>query len=142
MNDRALHSAAELRARLPLTPVGEDVELSVLRGGETRTIRVRIAPLQPVSTGEGRGVPQLPGIRIVEIERGSPLSTHSRSHRSRRRGGQPRVARGLPARRHHLRRQPAADTHAFTFFSAVRGAERGYTVSLLRGDFNLSIVVC
>jgi len=46
VNGRALHSAADLRARLGLTPVGDDVELRILRGGETRNLRVRIAALR------------------------------------------------------------------------------------------------
>ena len=33
--------AAELRARLGLTPIGEQVELRVNRGGEARVLRVQ-----------------------------------------------------------------------------------------------------
>ena len=46
VNGRALHSAAELRARLGLTPIGDELELRILRGGETRNLRVRIAALR------------------------------------------------------------------------------------------------
>ena len=45
----------------------------MLRANETRTVRVKIAALQAVTTAEGQAVPQLPGMRVVEIERGSPL---------------------------------------------------------------------
>ena len=44
LNGRPIHSAAELRARLGLTAIGEEVELRIVRGGETRTLRVTIAP--------------------------------------------------------------------------------------------------
>ena len=79
MNGRPVNSAAELRARLGLTAVGEDVELRVIRGGETRTVRVKIAPVQQMSDAEGQSVPQLPGLRVVEIERGSVLYQRCRA---------------------------------------------------------------
>jgi serine protease Do/serine protease DegQ len=142
MNGRALHAAAELRARLALTPVGEDVDLKILRGNETRNLRVKIAPLQPVTTGEGQAVPQLPGMRIVEIERGSPLyqriqglivagvDENSRAWQAGFRPGD--IVYAINRKRVRTLAE---------FYSTLRGIERGYTVSLLRGDFNLSIVV-
>ena len=73
MNGRALNSAAELRTRLGLTPIGEEIELRFIRAGETRTLKVKIAAPQQMSGGEGHTVSQLPGLSVVEIERGSPL---------------------------------------------------------------------
>ncbi len=142
MNGRALHSAAELRARLALTPIGEDVELKIARAGEQRTIRVRIAAVQQVSGGEGQLVPQLPGLRVVEIERGSPLyqriqgvivsgvDENSRAWQAGLRTGD--ILYAVNRRRVRTLSE---------FYSALRGVERGYTVSLVRGDFNLSIVI-
>jgi Do/DeqQ family serine protease len=142
MNGRPLHAAAELRARLALTPVGEEVDLKTLRGSENRNVRVKIAPLQPVSSGEGEAVPQLPGMRVVEIERGSPLyqrvqglivagvDENSRAWQAGFRTGDIIYA----INRKRIRT-------VAEFYSALRGIERGYAVSLLRGDFNLSIVV-
>ena len=142
MNGRAIHAAAELRARLALTPVGEDVELRVLRGSETRTVRVKIAALQTVATAEGQAVPQLPGMRVIAIERGSPLYQRiqgliasgvdegSRAWQAGFRAGD--IIYAVNRRRVRTIAE---------LFSALRGAEAGYTVSLLRGDFNLSIVV-
>jgi serine protease Do/serine protease DegQ len=43
INGRPIHSAAELRARLGLTAIGEEIELRLIRGGEARTLRIRIA---------------------------------------------------------------------------------------------------
>src|SRR5687768_9216492 len=73
LNGRALHSAAELRARLALTAIGEELELRTVRGGEVRNVRVRIGAVQQVSGTDSVTVPQLAGMRVVEIERGSPL---------------------------------------------------------------------
>jgi serine protease Do/serine protease DegQ len=142
MNGRPVQSAAELRARLGLTPIGEEIELRILRGSETRTIRVKIAGLQQVSVSEGQSVPQLPGMRVVEIERGSPLyqrvqglvvSAVEEGSRAWQAGF--RAADIIYAVNRRRVRTLAE------FFAALRAAERGYTVSLLRGDFNLTITV-
>jgi serine protease Do/serine protease DegQ len=143
MNGRPVRSAAELRARLGLTPVGEEVELRILRGNETRNIKTKIAPPLEMAGGEGRGLPQLPGMKIVEIERGSPLY-------QRLRGGGLVVAAVEQGSRafqagfreadiiygvNNRRIQSVAE-----FQAATKGA-KGYSVSLLRGDFSLTIVV-
>jgi serine protease Do/serine protease DegQ len=142
INGRTLQSASELRTRLALTPIGEEIELRVLRGGETRTVRVSIAAVQKMSVSEGQTVPQLPGMRVVEIERGSPLYQRiqgvivaavdegSRAWQAGLRTGD--IIYAVNRRRIRTLSE---------FLSALRGAERGYTVSLVRGDFNLSIVI-
>jgi serine protease Do/serine protease DegQ len=142
INGRPLHTAAELRTRLALTPIGEEVELKVLRAGETRTLRVKIAAVQQMSAGEGQAVPQLPGMRVVEIERGSALyqriqgvivAASEEGSRAWQAGFRPGdIIYAVNRRR--VRTLPE-------FVSALRGVERGYTVSLVRGDFNLSIVI-
>jgi len=73
MNGRSIRGAGDLRNRLGLTPVGEQVELRVQRGGATRLLRTQIAPPQEMAGGHGQAVPQLQGMAVVEIERGSPL---------------------------------------------------------------------
>jgi Do/DeqQ family serine protease len=144
LGGRQIHAAAELRARLGLTPVGEEIELKVLRGSDARIVRARIAAPQEVSEGEGRPVPQLPGMSVVEIERGSPLY-------QRLKGGGLLVAAVEEGSRafqagirpgdilyavNRRRVQSIAD-----FQKAVRGAQGSYSLSLLRGDFNVTIVV-
>jgi serine protease Do/serine protease DegQ len=73
MNGRPMHTVGELRAGLGLVPIDEEVDLRISRGGEARMIRVKIAAPQDLSTSGGYPVSQLPGMRVVEIERGSPL---------------------------------------------------------------------
>ena len=143
LNGRPLHSAAELRARLALTAIGEELELRTVRNGETRNIRVRIAAVQQVSGTDSVTIPQLAGMRVVEIERGSPLYQRiqggvivaavedgSRAFQAGLRAGD--IVYAVNRRRIRT---------AAEFVSALRAAERGYTVSLIRGDFNLSIVI-
>jgi Do/DeqQ family serine protease len=144
LNGRPIRSSAELRARLGLTPVGDEIELNVVREGGERRIRTRIAAPQSSGNGDAQAVPQLPGLRVVEIERGSPLF-------QRLRGGGLVVAAVEPGSRalqagfrpgdiiyavNRRRLQTVAE-----FQGLLRGSERGYAISLLRGDFNLTIIV-
>jgi Do/DeqQ family serine protease len=142
MNGRNVRSPGDLRNRLGLTPVGEGVELRINRGGEVRTLRAQIGAPQEMTGGGGQAVPQLPGLKVVEIERGSPLAQriqglvvsaveqNSRAWQAGFRAGDIIYAVN--------RRQVSTLAE---FQKAVRGAERGFTVNLLRGDFNMTIVV-
>ncbi len=145
LNGRAIHGAAELRARLGLTPVGEEVEMRINRGGAQSVLRVRIAAPQEVAgSGEARGVPQLPGMKLMEIERGSPLY-------QRLRGGALLVVAVEPdSRAFQTGFRPGDIVYAINgrrvqtlpeFQAALQGAQRGFAISLLRGDFNLTITV-
>ena len=144
LNGRPIRTSGELRARLGLTPVGEEVELGILRDGAQQRIRTRIAAPQTASNGEPQAVAQLPGLRVVEIERGSPLF-------QRLRGGGLVVAAVEPGSRalqagfhpgdiiyavNRRRVQSVAE-----FQGLLRGSDRGYAVGLLRGDFSLTIIL-
>ncbi len=144
LNGRAIRASAELRTRLGLTPVGEEIELRVVRGTETLAIRTRVAPPQEPSAAEGQSVPQLPGLGIVEIERGSALF-------KRLRGGGLVVTAVEPDSRAQQAGFRAGDIiHSVNrrrvqtlaeFQAVLRGAQGGYAVSLLRGDFNVTIII-
>ncbi len=144
MNGRPVRNAPELRARLGLTPVGEEIELRVLRGKEVRGIRARIAAPQEIAEAEGRPVPQLPGLKVIEIERGSALF-------ERLEGGGLVVSGVEPSSRAFKAGFRAGDIlyavnrrrvrSLAEFQSAVAGAKGGYTISLLRGDFNITLLV-
>jgi serine protease Do/serine protease DegQ len=142
MNGRAINTAAELRARLGLTPVGEEVEFRITRATENRTLRMHVAAPQQVSQSEGQVISQLPGMRVVEIERGSPLYARiqglivARVEESSRAWQAGFRASDIIYAVNRRRVRTVAE-----FQTALRGAERGYTVSLIRGDFNLNIVV-
>ncbi len=142
LNSRPIRNAAELRARLGLTAIGEQVELRVNRGGETRTLRVQIAAPQEHTPGQGQAIPQLAGLQVVEIERGSPLyqrvqglvvSAVERNSRAWQSGLRPGdIIYAINNRRVRTLAE---------FQAALRGAERGYALSLLRGDFSVTIVI-
>jgi len=142
LNGRPVRAAAELRARLGLTPVGEEIELRVLRGKEARSVRTRIAPPVKPATAEGKPVPHLQGMSVVEIEKGSPL------FRQLRGGGL--IVAGVEegSRAYHAGFRPADIIHAVsgrrvqTLAQFQRAAAKSpYSVSLLRGDASLTIIV-
>ena len=142
LNGRAIRNATELRARLGLTAIGDEVEMRINRGGAARTVRTQIAP-PDVSTGDGQAIPQLPGMRVIEIQRGSPLfqrlqggglvvSAVEQNSAAWVAGFRPGDIIYAVNRR---RMQTAAELQV-----ALRGAQ-SYTVGLLRGDFNLTIML-
>ncbi|MGQ0524814.1 MAG: DegQ family serine endoprotease [Betaproteobacteria bacterium] len=142
MNGRPIRSAAELRTRLGLTPIGEEVELRIRRGGEARALRVRVEAPQKLVEGEGQAVAQLPGVRVVEIERGSPLS--------RRVQGLVVTAVDENSKAWQAGLRPAdiifganrARVRTLAELQkALRAGERGQTLNLLRGDSELTIVI-
>jgi serine protease Do/serine protease DegQ len=71
LNGRPVRSAAELRARLGVMPVGETVELRVLRGGDSRTLKPRIGEIAAGAPG-GQAVQELAGASFQEVERRGP----------------------------------------------------------------------
>jgi serine protease Do/serine protease DegQ len=144
LNGRTVRGFNDLRARLGLTPVGEEVEMNVVREGGQQRIRTRIAAPQPAGNGDTLAVPQLPGMRVVEIERGSPLFERLRG------GGLVVAAVEANSRALQAGFRPGDIIYAVNrrrvqtvaeFQGLLRNAERGYAVSLLRGDFSLTIIV-
>ena len=141
LGGRPIRNAAELRARLGLTSVGEEVELRVTRGGTTRAVRVQIAAPQEAASDEGQPVAQLPGMRVLEIERGSPLHQRvqcvivtavERNSRAWQAGFRPAdIIYAVNRRR----------VRTLAELQAALRVEGGFAISLLRGDSTLTITV-
>jgi serine protease Do/serine protease DegQ len=69
LNGHPVRGPAELRARLAVVPVGETVELKVLRGKETELVKARIGEIQKGEMAGGQQLPELAGASLVEVER-------------------------------------------------------------------------
>ena len=142
LNGRPIRHASELRARLGLTAIGEEVEMRINRGGTMRTIRTRIAA-PDVSTGEGIAIPQLPGMRVIEIQRGSPLFQRLQGGglvvSAVEQNSVAWIAGFRPGDIIYAVNRRRMNT-ATELQAALRGAQ-SYAVGLLRGDFNLTIML-
>ncbi len=70
LNGRPVRGAAELRARLGVVPVGETVELRVLRGKETRAVKARIGEIEKAkAVAGGQTIQELAGAAFAQVER-------------------------------------------------------------------------
>jgi serine protease Do/serine protease DegQ len=72
-NERPVHSSGELRNRIGLTPVGEEVDLTVLRDGRQVRVRARIGEPFQMTALAGEAVPQLAGARVADLAPGMPM---------------------------------------------------------------------
>lgn len=142
LGGRAIRNAAELRARLGLTAVGEEVEMHITRKGTSRAIRTKIAAPE-TSGGDGQTVAQLPGMRVIEIERGSPLFQRLRGGglvvSAVEQNSAAWVAGFRPGDIIYSVNRKRIQTPA-ELQSSLRGAQ-SYAVALLRGDFTLTIML-
>jgi serine protease Do/serine protease DegQ len=139
VNGHKVRSSADLRNRVGLTPVGEEVELRVARQGEDKVIRARIEPVQPAAGPRvTESVPELVGAAVGTLES----------------GGQPqavvvvRVQPKSPAWNHGLRegdviagvnRRKVRNTQEL--LSTLHGASRPIVLNMLRGDSVVNIVL-
>jgi serine protease Do/serine protease DegQ len=105
-------------------------------------VRVQIAAPQEHTPGQGQAIAQLAGLQVVEIERGSPLYQRVQ--------GLIVSAVERDSQAWHYGFRPGDIVYAINnkrirtlaeFQAALRSAPRGYAVSLLRGDFSVTIVI-
>jgi serine protease Do/serine protease DegQ len=139
LNGRPVRGAAELRARLAVVPVGETVELQVERGGEKRSFKAEIGPIESAATG-GEAVQQLTGAVFQEVSK-SGLPGRNRAVLIT--GVKPES----PAYRHGLRAGDliiGVNAQRVTSIKELTAALRrrgGVQLNVLRGDNMLSIPV-
>jgi Do/DeqQ family serine protease len=138
LNGRPVRGAAELRARLGVVPVGEQVDLQVSRGSETRTLKAKVGAIEGGGAG-GAALQELAGAALQDIERASPsgrnravlvtsVKANSTAFRHGLRAGDLIV--GVNGRRISSTKELAAALRA-----------RGIRLHVLRGDNVLNIPV-
>jgi len=72
INDKPIHSSNELRNIIGLLPVGETVNLTILRAGKPMTIKTVVGAFTPASVTGKTINPRLAGAVFKEIGPGSP----------------------------------------------------------------------
>lgn len=141
LNGHPLRDSADLRNRVGLIRVGQDVELTIVRDGKRKTVRARLGEAVAASVRGGEGVPELAGALFRDLDA---------SMRASGREGVlvAEVETGSPAWRHGLRpgdiivavnRKKVASVAELK--SALERAERVVALNLLRGDAQIFIVI-
>jgi len=73
LNGKSVRGSADTRNRVGLTPIGEEVDVKLLRAGKTVTVKMKIAPPFTLASVEGKPITQFPGAAFSDIEKGMPI---------------------------------------------------------------------
>jgi len=143
-NGRPVRGSADMRNRIGLTPIGEEVTLTLERPGSgRRELRARVGEPFAVTGSAGEAVPQLAGARVANIEPGMPMygavegvivvsvePTSAAALRGLRAGD---ILYGVNRRRVRS---------VSEFLGALRGAADGaLRISLLRGEYRITLII-
>jgi serine protease Do/serine protease DegQ len=141
-NGRPVRSSAELRNRVGLTPVGEEVDMTVLRDGRQVRVRARIGEPFQVTAMAGEAVPQLAGARVADLAPGMPMygqieavvvASVDQASAAFKNGLRPAdLIYGVNRTRVRNVKQ---------LFEALRTAEQPLRLALLRGDQRITLVI-
>jgi len=142
VNGKPVRGSADLRNRMGLIPIGEEVELRVQRGKQPLSLRLRIAELFTMTEIPGEAVPQLAGVRVSNIEKGMPLhGMVEGAIITRIEPRSPGAKTGLRAgdvlygvNRNRVR-------SVTELLAALRAAQRPLQIYLLRGDSRLTLTL-
>jgi Do/DeqQ family serine protease len=142
VNGKPVRGSADLRNRMGLIPVGEEVTLRVQRGGQPLALRLRIGELYTTIEIPGEAVPQLAGVRVSNIEAGMPLYGMAEG------AIVTRIEANTPGAKTGLR--PGDVLYGVNrsrvrsvaeLLASLRQAERPMRIFLLRGDSRLTLTL-
>lgn len=142
VNGHAVRGPADLRVKVGLVPIGEEVEFRFRREGRTLAGRAQVAPPQQASSVDGEAVPELAGAQVANIEPGMALygriegalvAKVDRSSSAWAQGLRPGdVIYAVNNRRVRNVEQ---------LMAALRTAQGALSVSLVRGEYRVTILV-
>jgi serine protease Do/serine protease DegQ len=138
VNGRKVRGSADLRNQVGLVPIGDEVELRIVRQGEERTVRARIEPVASAKSRTVQTVPELAGASVGTFEA----------------NGQPqavlvvRVVEGSPAWNQGLREKDLIAAvnrrkvrSVQELLAALRVASRPIVLSVIRGESVFAVVL-
>ena len=73
VDGKAIRGSADVRNRIGLVPIGEQVEFKYLRDGATKIAKVKVARPFEVLGASGESISQLAGAAVSNIVRGMPM---------------------------------------------------------------------
>ncbi len=141
-NGRAIRGSVDVRNRVGLTPVGDEIVFGVERGGGRVEVRARVGEPFAVTGSAGEAVPKLAGARVANIEPGMPMygqaegvivvsvEANSAAARNGLRSGD--IITAVGRRRVHNMKE---------FFAALRAGNSALRLSLLRGEYRITLVI-
>jgi serine protease Do/serine protease DegQ len=141
VNGKAIRDSVDLRNRIGLMPIGETLNLGLIRNGKPITTKVTIAKPHDERGTEAETVPQLAGATVANLKTGSS--------RGRIEGVLvTKVDANSPAWLHGLRpgdiiiganRKKVRSVQEF--LAVLRKHEDSIMLNLLRGDFRLTLII-
>jgi serine protease Do/serine protease DegQ len=143
VNGKALRNASDLRNRVGLVPVGETVDLVVIRNGKRLEYKVKIdAGGAVAAVRDGQGVPFLEGAVITNLDKDHGLFGKVEGVMVSR------LEPGSPAWRHGLRLgdviigvNQEATPHVNAFQKAVEQNSKVLALNIIRGGTQLFLVM-
>jgi len=141
-NGHRVRGSADLRNRVGLVPIGEKVELEFRRGAATLKVSAVVGQPFAIAAVDAQAVPELAGAAVANIERGMPIYGRIEG------AVVARVEQGSPAWVQGLR--PGDIIYGVNrrrvrsvseLMQALRAAEASLAISLLRGDYRITILV-
>ena len=72
LNGRPVRNSSDLRNRIGLVRIGEQVELTLLRNGKRKTLAMRVAAPKEITAGPGTPMEKLGGAAFQDIQPGMP----------------------------------------------------------------------
>src|SRR5687768_1268311 len=141
VNGKSIRDSMDLRNKIGLMPIGETINLGLIRDGKPVIARVTIATPLDVPGTEAETVPQLAGATVANLKGGSS--------RGRIEGVLvTKVDANSPAWRHGIRpgdiiiganRKKVRSVREF--LAVLRTSEDSIVLNLLRGDFRLTLII-
>ncbi len=72
LNSKPVKGASDVRNHIGLLPVGEQVLFEILRDGDRKELKTRVAASKEISVGQGAINPRLEGVTLGDIEENHP----------------------------------------------------------------------
>jgi serine protease Do/serine protease DegQ len=142
VDGKPVRNSADMRNRMGLVPIGEDVELRVQRGNRPLSLHLRIAELLTMTEIPGEAVPQLAGVRVSNIEPDMPLhGMIEGAIVTRIEPNTPGALTGLRAGDVLYGVNRSRVRTVAELLAALRQAERPLRILLLRGESRLTLTI-